>query len=66
MDFNEMKSLLGSGQGKIVIVENNKPVMVIFSYEDYKKVAVPHTNPTNPTHIEEAVDEELTVDDLPL
>ncbi|MBI1971370.1 MAG: hypothetical protein HYS52_00785 [Candidatus Wildermuthbacteria bacterium] len=65
MDLNEIKTLLGKGGGKIVIVEDDKPVMVILSYNDYRE----QPNPGNQIAKEETPiprDEELTVDDLPL
>lgn len=69
MDLNEIKELLGNGGGKIVIVENGKPTMVILSYGEYKG-----QNPGNrvlknepePSNSESQAAEELTVDDLPL
>ncbi|MFH1575724.1 MAG: type II toxin-antitoxin system prevent-host-death family antitoxin [Candidatus Nealsonbacteria bacterium] len=37
MDLNEIKKLIEEDGGKIIIVENNEPVMVVTSYADYKK-----------------------------
>ena len=69
MDLNEIKEILGNGGGKIVIVENGKPTMVILSYGEYKS-----GNPriqalkseSEPSSFESQASEELTVDDLPL
>ena len=36
MNFAELKELLGE-EGKVIVVENNKPVMVALTYEQYKK-----------------------------
>lgn len=58
MDLNEIKSLLGNGGGKIVIVEDGKPTLVILSYEEYKG--------GNVASLVANAKEELTVDDLPL
>lgn len=58
MDLNEIKSVLGNGGGKIVIVEDGKPTLVILSYEEYKG--------GNPASLAAKAQEELTVDDLPL
>ena len=60
MDFNEIKNLIQQEGGKIIVVENGKPVMVVLSFEDFKarnnnKKEEPQNN-----------DEELTIDDLPL
>jgi prevent-host-death family protein len=62
MDFNEIKNLIQQEGGKIIVVENGKPVMVVLSFEDFKarnnKKVEPQGNGNN--------DEELTIDDLPL
>jgi len=36
MDLQEIKEILGNGGGKIVVVENGKPTMVVLSYGEYK------------------------------
>jgi len=74
MDFNEIKNLIQQEGGKIIVVENGKPVMVVLSFEDFKArtarsvqgqraaqapVQAPLQEPQN-------TDEELTIDDLPL
>ena len=66
MDFEEIKNLIQQEGGKIIVVENGKPVMVVLSFEDFKarnnkkvQVQAPHEEPQN-------TDEELTIDDLPL
>ncbi|MDO8633626.1 MAG: type II toxin-antitoxin system prevent-host-death family antitoxin [bacterium] len=69
MDLNEIKELLGNGGGKIVVVENGKPTMVILSYAEYKSAnagtqALKSEN--EPSNFESQASEELTVDDLPL
>ena len=63
MDFNEIKNLIQQEGGKIIVVENGKPVMVVLSFEDFKarnnnKKEEPQGNGNG--------DEELTIDDLPL
>ncbi|MFH1780492.1 MAG: type II toxin-antitoxin system prevent-host-death family antitoxin [Candidatus Nealsonbacteria bacterium] len=37
MDFNEIKKIIEEDGGKIIIVENGEPVMVVTSFADYKK-----------------------------
>ncbi len=37
MDLNEIKKLIEEDGGKIIIVENGEPVLVVTSYADYKK-----------------------------
>ena len=68
MDFNEIKNLIQQEGGKIIIVENGKPVMVVLSFEDFKtrskKGGTPGPSQAPPE--EQENDEELTIDDLPL
>ena len=37
MDLDEIKSIIEVDGGKFIIVENNKPSLVVISFEDYKK-----------------------------
>ena len=37
MDINEIREIIESDGGKFIIVENGKPIMVIVSFEEYKK-----------------------------
>ena len=37
MDLNEIKEIIKREGGKIVIVENNKPQMVIMSFEEWRR-----------------------------
>ncbi len=59
MDFNEIKNLIQQEGGKIIVVENGKPVMVVLSFEDFKARNNKKVEPQND-------EEELTIDDLPL
>lgn len=65
MDLKELKELIKDG-GKVVVVENDKPVFVLVSYEDFKRVSVPARGTSLAIGEEEFTDEELTLDDLPL
>ena len=69
MNLNEVKRILGKERGKLVIVENDKPVLVVLSYEDYER-AMRHNPQPLPFSQEEGTEEtsaeELTIDDLPL
>lgn len=66
MDFKEIKNILNSGENKIIVIENGKPLMVIMKFEDYKKKfnqsALEETENDLP---EELTEEPLKVDDLP-
>lgn len=48
MDFSEIKNIIEQEGGKVIIVENNKPVVIALSYEEYKKRGNFH-NPGNPS-----------------
>lgn len=70
MDFNEIKNLIQQEGGKIIVVENGKPVMVVLSFEDFKargkKAAVQAQDSSRVPPPEPEQEEELTIDDLPL
>ena len=69
MDFNELKNLIQQEGGKIIVVENGKPVMVVLSFEDFKarnKKTASQAPPEEPQNNNGNNDEELTIDDLPL
>jgi len=77
MDFQEIKDIIQSDGGKVIIVENGKPQLVVMSFEEYKRKsgqgrpAPSFTQPASPRgepvqRIEEREREELTIDDLPL
>ena len=40
MDLKEIQQILGDGGGKLVIVENGNPVMIILPYKDFKEIEV--------------------------
>ena len=72
MDLNEIKQIIEADGGKFIIVENGKPVMVITSFEEYKKkLFVPKGNllikkEQKPIPKELQEEEELKLEDLPL
>jgi len=43
MDLNEIKEIIKREGGKIVIVENNKPQMVIMSFEEWRRAPRPES-----------------------
>ncbi len=67
MDLKELQDLIKKEKGKIIIVEDGEPTMVILSYGEYK-----NRNNKNelaaslPLPEDNGDSEELTVDDLPL
>ncbi|MBI4138299.1 MAG: hypothetical protein HY482_01755 [Candidatus Wildermuthbacteria bacterium] len=69
MDLKEIQKLLGDGGGKVVIVENGNPVMIILPYKAFQE-KVGDTPPVSSYEREEQSilpeSGELTLDDLPL
>ncbi|MDO8474372.1 MAG: type II toxin-antitoxin system prevent-host-death family antitoxin [bacterium] len=69
MDFNEIKNLIQQEGGKIIVVENGKPVMVVLSFEDFKARNAKKVQAQTPVPFPQEElqgEEELTIDDLPL
>ena len=75
MDLKEIKQLMEDGGGKIIIVENDKPTIIVMSYEEYAQRS--HAKPvftekkenelmSIPVQNEQNSEKELTIDDLPL
>ena len=68
MDLEELKRILQKDKGKIIIVENGKPVMIILPYEN-PGLKDPLEDMQEPFEQEREVGAEsgeLTIDDLPL
>jgi len=69
MNLDEIREIIKTDGGKFIIVENGKPVLVITSFEDYKKRIRPPSKEANPGPSqgtpESTPEEELTIDDLP-
>ena len=69
MDLTEIKKLIEEDDGKIIIVENGEPVMVVTSFADYKKGRTkpeqkPKEKNLKPLPVELSNDE-LKIEDLP-
>jgi len=69
MDLNEIKKIIEEDGGKIIIVENGEPVMVVSSYAEYKKgrgklESKPKEKILKPLPVELSA-EELKIEDLP-
>ncbi len=58
MNLEEIKQILEKEKGKIVIVENGEPTMVISPFDNKKK------NKPNPVP-QELTEDELKIEDLP-
>jgi len=70
MDLNEIKKIVKADGGKFIIIENGEPIMVVTSFEEYKKKLGPSKNDFEKKDRkeipEELKEEELKVEDLPL
>ncbi len=71
MDLKELQNLIQQEKGKVIIVENGEPIMVILPYQDYKKQGKKAEEPLPAAPLPEPLeaqesDDELTIDDLPL
>ena len=74
MDLNQFKDIIEKDGGKIVIVENDKPTMVVMSFEEYKKKEQPKPSLQTPAEemppataeSEREWRDGLTIEDLPL
>ncbi|MFA5249351.1 MAG: hypothetical protein WC397_02320 [Candidatus Paceibacterota bacterium] len=71
MDLNELKKIIIDGEtSKVVIVENGEPVLIVMSFEEYKKMKGKTGNPANGSRIlsapaRELMEEPLKIEDLP-
>jgi len=68
MDLEELKRILKKDKGKIIIVENGKPVMIVLPYEnqDLQNNKEEAIEPLLEEEEMGSVPGELTIDDLPL
>ena len=65
MDLNEIKKLIEEEGGKIIIVENGEPVMVVTSFADYTKNKTKPEKKLQKPMPKELAEEDLKIDDLP-
>ena len=65
MTLKELKTLLDKAKGKIIVVEDEKPIMVITPYEEQ---GLPAMQEPQPQRVEQSLRQQdgLTLDDLPL
>ena len=68
MDLEELKRILKKDKGKIIIVENGKPVMIVLPYdnEDSRGSQEEIAKPLLGSEEMGPAPGELTIDDLPL
>ena len=64
MDLEEIKKLIEEDGTKLIIVEQGRPVMVITSFEAYKKKKAELGLKEKPV-VKETAEEELKIEDLP-
>jgi len=65
MDLNEIKKMIEEDGGKIIIVENGEPIMVITSFADYTKKKLPAEKKAEKAVSQESAEEDLKIEDLP-
>lgn len=65
MDLQELQRILQKGGGRIIIVENGKPLMVVMPYEEFGGNGQSSQEIAEPLAEEDEAGE-LTIDDLPL
>jgi len=65
MDLNEIRQFIETEGGKFIIVENGRPVMVITSFEDYKKKKIKPEEKAKKPMSPESEEEDLKIEDLP-
>ncbi len=75
MNISEIRQLIENEKGKIIIIEDGKPVMVIMSFEEYlekvqkeksgKLFPSPHNEEEEQKVPAELEEEDLKVEDLP-
>ncbi len=63
MDLDEIKKIIENEEGKVVIVENGKPTIVISKFEEN---SVGIEKPIRKEIPEELKEEELKIEDLPV
>ncbi len=72
MNLREIKDIIKREGGKIIIVENDKPEVVIMSFDEWKgekhqeRENAPRAEQSSSAPPPEERPEELTIDDLPL
>lgn len=68
MDFDDIKQLINSNKERVIIVENGKPIVVLISFDEYKKKfknSEENEIETIPEEEKENTKKELTIEDLP-
>ncbi|MBI1984484.1 MAG: hypothetical protein HYS60_00015 [Candidatus Wildermuthbacteria bacterium] len=70
MDLNDLKAILQREGGKIIIVENGNPTLIVSLYQNGQK-ETPQGMPEEEPELQDIPEQdpdsgELTVDDLPL
>ena len=72
MNLQELKDIIQRDGGKIIIVENDKPELVVMSFEEYRAKTKERLSPSfapplpPPQREDERERSDLTIDDLPL
>ena len=65
MDLNEIKKIIEEDGGKIIVIENGEPVMVVTSFDEYRKKKQTARKEPVEAIPEELNEDELKIEDLP-
>jgi PHD/YefM family antitoxin component YafN of YafNO toxin-antitoxin module len=70
MDLNELKKIIDGENSKVIIMENEEPILVVMNFDEYKKMKGQNANPANgqkvlQTPAKELIEEPLKIEDLP-
>ena len=65
MNLDEIKKIIEEDGGKIIIVEQGKPIMVITSFEEYSKKKAKPEKKAEVSAPQEIPEDELKIEDLP-
>lgn len=65
MDLKEIRKLIEAEGGKIIVVENDQPVLVITSYGDYARKSLKTEKKEEKNVPPQAPEEDLKIEDLP-
>ncbi len=65
MDLDEIKQLINSDGERVILVENGRPVLVLLSFEDYKRRFNFQKEAEKEKIEPKKLESELTLEDLP-
>lgn len=68
MDFKHIKDFLESEPGKVLVLEDGEPRLIIMPYKDYQRMKSEHYKSSTSSEEEDnpRSEQEITLDDLPV